>query len=305
MTKRYDRHGGLNGRSSVFLPVAVILCSGLFAPLVGAQEKPRYHWNTTPPFSITNGTFRQNVCDRHDRLFQAGGGAELGDALRGMEIRPVININQYFSLTDEGAIDEDNPGIIADILDELASRGGFTWRNSFGVLEDPGEGRTWTEMLVWATGQYDVAVDWWMTTTERMELGVTYPEGWYDSSIILAGVEKNEGRSETNLWAWLAPFDSTVWMLTLVTLIVSGLVFWGLERLDPRRQRKRVGDHKRSLKSIFYSMITFTGHLQHLPRTDIEGVLFFVGILLYAHDVRVYCQSGVFLGGKEHSRNRD
>ena len=49
-----------------------------------------------------------------------------------------------------------NPGIQAVLMDELARRAGFTWRDSFGVYVDPINNETWTELLDWATDSFVV-----------------------------------------------------------------------------------------------------------------------------------------------------
>jgi len=41
-----------------------------------------------------------------------------------------------FYLLDDGMIDEKYPGLFAEVLDEVAIRGNFTWHDSF-VLRDP------------------------------------------------------------------------------------------------------------------------------------------------------------------------
>ncbi len=39
----------------------------------------------------------------------------------------------YLSYDDETGINPENPGMAAVLLDDLAERAGFTWRDSFGI----------------------------------------------------------------------------------------------------------------------------------------------------------------------------
>lgn len=232
-----------------------------------AQEGPTLFLE---PFSSANSANRQDFCQRHDELFRNGRDElDLRHALRGKQIRSIITLTSYFNLTEDGTIDEENPGIVADLLDELATRGGFTWRDSFGVVKGPGKNRTWTDLLGWATEEFDVAADWWMKTTERMSMGIAFSEGWYDASTILVGLA---GEKEiVSLWSWLSPFDATVWICIMFTILGSAVVLASLDRLDPthpKRSKQKKTKANRKLDKLFKSAITFTGHLQHHPGTD-------------------------------------
>ena len=59
----------------------------------------------------------------------------------------------------EGRLDDDNPGILPDIMDHIAGRGKFRWRESYGVGLTPGTdgtNATFTEILSWGLDNYDV-----------------------------------------------------------------------------------------------------------------------------------------------------
>jgi hypothetical protein len=131
-----------------------------------AQEKPSLY---IPEYNF-NVTYRQNVCDRHQGYYN--GSFELRDALEGFELHSLLTMTDYFRLDKNGAINENNPGLVPNILDELAKRGGFTWRNSFAVTNGPGDILTWTDLLAWATESYDVSADWWIHSIERIRMGV-------------------------------------------------------------------------------------------------------------------------------------
>ena len=60
-------------------------------------------------------------------------------------------------------IAEQNPGLFAVILDEVAKRAGFSWRDSYAAFEPIDavldEGKTWTDLLQWQTQNFDIAME--------------------------------------------------------------------------------------------------------------------------------------------------
>ena len=71
------------------------------------------------------------------------------------------------------------PGLQAVILDEIAKRGQFTWRNSFAAVEDsPVDGTTYTDLLNWTTIHYDIMISWWLPNNERKNMGINFLEPW-------------------------------------------------------------------------------------------------------------------------------
>ncbi|KAL3942955.1 MAG: hypothetical protein SGBAC_002944 [Bacillariaceae sp.] len=194
-----------------------------------------------------NITFRQDVCDLVDAV--RSGNLTLKDSLRGRQLHVQLGAysDSYFQYSPTEGIDPVYPGIQAALLDEVARRAGFTWRESFGVFVEPVQGESFTELLVWSVGAFDLSVDWWSRNLERMSLGVAYPQEWYDSSIILIG-KKPESQQQSSAsrklkvedyWNVTKPFSWQVWATTLATVILSGLVFQILEHLNGNR-----GDRK-------------------------------------------------------------
>ena len=122
---------------------------------------------TLPPFDPIEVNHRQDFCTRYQALLDINNGAvNLTNALSGTKIHPVIQYGpgfKYFNYTPEGGIDPEYPGIVANILDYVAERANFTWRDSFAVYssDDKGPNRTWNEMIVWASDTYDLSVDKW------------------------------------------------------------------------------------------------------------------------------------------------
>jgi hypothetical protein len=40
-------------------------------------------------------------------------------------------------------------------------------------------------------------------------------------------------------WGWLAPFDRAVWIMVVVTVVISSILYWLFERLDPDTDRRK------------------------------------------------------------------
>ena len=194
-----------------------------------AQEIPTLNL----PQNSLNVTHRQSVCDRHDKYYT--GELELRDVLQGLELHTLQRAGLYLNLDPEtGAIDEEDPGLIADIMDELALRAGFTWRNSFGVTDGPAENRTWTDLLEWGVEAYDVSVDWWIHSSERLKVGIGFPAGFVDASYILISLDENDSddgssQLEKDLWSWTKPFSKNLWIAIALTVILTATIYAVLE----------------------------------------------------------------------------
>eukprot|EP00588_Corethron_pennatum_P029704 CAMPEP_0194313844 /NCGR_PEP_ID=MMETSP0171-20130528/10691_1 /TAXON_ID=218684 /ORGANISM="Corethron pennatum, Strain L29A3" /LENGTH=567 /DNA_ID=CAMNT_0039068977 /DNA_START=114 /DNA_END=1817 /DNA_ORIENTATION=- len=227
-----------------------------------AQELPNKTYQTNQ-FNTTV-TFRQNVCGIQER-YNRGEITNLENALKGTELRTVNAISQYFRLDETGALDEEYPGLTAVLLDELARLGEFAWRDTYAVTPAPIKGKTWTHLLQWTSETYDVSVDWWANSLHRMSLGVNFPTGWYDASIIMVGKKNKSSSDAFQMWAWLAPFDLWTWCLILVTIVLSGFTYCLLEIIDTDSDRDHL--HDSPLESIFLAAIAFTTHFEFKPRT--------------------------------------
>eukprot|EP00978_Attheya_sp_CCMP212_P001917 scaffold3990_cov54-Attheya_sp.AAC.5 len=225
-----------------------------------SQERPSPLYQTEQFNS--SAFFRQNVCEFQKKY--ASGGILLENALQGFELRPVLRLNQYVEFKD-GALGEEYPGLVAVILDEIASRGNFTWRNSYATLTPPIAGRTFEELLEWSTETYDISINWWDKSNNRLQRGITFPTGWYDASIIMVG-KKSLNDTSFDPWSWLDPFSISVWIMIGVTIIFSGIVYWLLENIDKKSDKR--GLDESLIENIFLSGILFTTHFEFHPRTD-------------------------------------
>ena len=236
------------------------------------QETP---YAIVPTFDRTV-SYRTNVCDRQLQLYN--GTLVLPDALRGLNL--TVSITNYvsgiervfFSLDPTtNKIDETNPGVFALILDELAIRAGFTWRNSFIPL-DPftalnDANQTWTDVLRWATDTFDISMDRWAHTVDRLDIPVSFPVAWYDNSIILGEIVQpvSKTNKEFNLWNFLDPFHGGLWLTLVCTIVATGLVYYVLELWNHNSDEPDLECNP--IISIFYAAVTYTGHYELNPQT--------------------------------------
>ena len=157
-------------------------------------------------------------------------------------------------------------------MDELARRGNFEWRNSFGTSVAPYGNHTWTDLLAWGVETYDMNIDWWAQNVDRMNMGVAFLEEWYDSSIILIRRKPEETVSnDINFWNWLKPYDGTVWALTIITIILSAVVYQWLEYLSKERNGRTLWEW--STENLYKGFLGFTQEYQFEPVT-FEGRIF-------------------------------
>ncbi len=121
------------------------------------------------PFNTTI-SYRQNFCDLQQKFHN--GEIDLRTALTDRKIN--LNIaydSSVINFLEDGSIDPLNPGVMIEVLDEIARRGGFSWIDSFVYGQAPPADKSWTDLLQWSIGTYDGSVNWWFTTPERVALG--------------------------------------------------------------------------------------------------------------------------------------
>lgn len=265
-------------RSSLRKPfrVAQLLLLLLWVSVTSGQETPFVSVNKFD----RSTSYRTNVCDRQRLLWNNS--LELPDALQGLDLTVAITDynfgtpeDAFFSLDNERRIrhyQSDYPGIFCVVLDEVARRAGFTWRNSFAVYEplDPATdgNKTWTDILEWAVDTFDISMEKWGRSADRLAMGIAFPAGWYDSSITLVERfdESTQYKRVVDLWSFLKPFSSSVWIAICGAIIFSGLLYWGLEKLNTNADSRALDE--KPIASIFYAATTFTGHFDFQPNTN-------------------------------------
>jgi hypothetical protein len=110
----------------------------------------------------------------------------------------------------------------------------------------------------------------WGRSISRAELGVSFPAGWWDSSIVLAE-RVQESKREVNLWSFLAPVRTTVWLTIGATIVYTGQLYWSLEYLDVNADERNLED--KPMPSVFYAALVFVGNLEFRPKTDPARIL--------------------------------
>jgi len=267
-----------------YLPIIYCMSITIFSSTsVNSQQTKPNKALVTPQFDDSR-TFRQDIC--HVASSQGAGKGTFKNDLMGLSLNVWLFDDQYSS------IDNDNPGIVQSILDELARRGNFTWRDSFVVdtfdFNNP-QNRTFTDLALWATNTYDIVGTWLVETVERGALGITYPIGWYDSSIILVGSKRRNRMltNEFNLLALSRPFTNGVWIVLVATLIITGLFLVGFDVGSKAWKGGFAGlKELRITNNILASFLTFTGHVElNIDRPSIliaTWSLSFITILIVA-----------------------
>lgn len=243
-----------------------------------AQEKPfvtlpRFQHGFIPPNHNTS-IFRTNVCQRQQLLYE--GKIDLRTALNGLNLSVAItnyqipNENYFFTLSPTGGIKEEDPGLFVVILDEIARRAGFKWRNTYSAI-DPLDSaidgnRTWSDLLRWELDHFDISADYWGRSTERMAQGVSFPKGWYDGNVVLVQSVARYQTDNVSFWSFLLPFDRYVWVSIVGAIIFTGLMYVVLERLNTESDEREL--EGRPWVSIFIASLTFTGHFEFRPNTN-------------------------------------
>jgi Ligand-gated ion channel len=264
--------------SSLAILLSLLILSSITIFTTYAQESPSIFVDKFD----TSQSYRTNVCERQ-RLV-SNGSIAFSDALRGLNLTVVITDYQtgtvddaFFSLKD-GKIQALYPGLLAVILDEVASRAGFSWRNTFATVSplDPinDVNKTWTDILLWGVEVFDISAEVWGKSAARMSKGVSFPMGWYDSSLVLVeNFRPGQSREVVNLWGFLNPFDYTVWLSICGFIVLTGLTYWLLEYLDVNTDESHVLENP--IGNIYRAATTTTGHFGFEPSTHSARILGF------------------------------
>lgn len=221
-------------------------------------------------------SYRQKVCDR----YVSDGSTELQHALSGLALRPILTVGKFFHYNTDAdddavvGIDTEDPGLAVLILDELATRANFTWRESFAVSYGPRLNQTWTEMLIEHTEVFDISVDYWDKSSERLNKGVAFLDRWFDGSMIL--VEKiipPEDKDQVNYTNYLRPFTTNVWLAVLLTIMVSALIYQLLEYLAHERDDRSFWQWYKD--NLFLSSMNFSQNHMYEPVSSASRIFGF------------------------------
>lgn len=244
-------------------------------------------------------SYRQNFCEIQKKIDNEE--LVVSSALEGLNVHVALATDTDFvKVKGEGKdryFDDDDPGILVEILDLVAKQGNFSWRDTFVFIDPPENGTLWSDLLFWEIDTYDVSANWWYETVERIGRGATFPATWYDATMIIIAKDNNPISRNSILGeiAWFKPFTAGVWGAIFVTLLISGLVIFFLQELfSPSASN---GDEQISggnlLSSatthIHRSFITFTlqagggDEISHPGRLHSLSLGFFSMLLLSAY----------------------
>lgn len=138
-------------------------------------------------------SFRQDFCNL---TLHSSNMSNVGNLVQGVAMNTVILLGEFikFDNGDHDNFDNDNeqmrrmtlnpnyPGLVARLMDKICLRAGCSWRNNYSIIGAMPPNTTWSELLIWTTETYDISVEWWMRSTERMRHGAAFIEPWYVSS---------------------------------------------------------------------------------------------------------------------------
>ncbi|CAJ1956915.1 unnamed protein product [Cylindrotheca closterium] len=216
------------------LPLLWLFVGVITLPMVVTNAQAPFY--TTPQFSNVN--HRTNVCDRFAAY--ANGQLEIRDALSGLQLSVGV-VDQpnplYFNLHRNNiTINDQFPGIFVEILDELARRGNFTWRETYARILPPNMTQkfdaTWTDVLVDSVERYDISFAEWVHTHERRRRGVHFPVGWYDTSTIFIRNTREGIKNEFNFNSWTRPLHWSLWALFALGFLYNRTMLWILDKIE-------------------------------------------------------------------------
>ena len=251
----------------------------LFITILGTAPSKALARTYEPEFDLPDLPFdyeydkRGRWCDKQESL--NNGTITMKKALKGETINVVLPLGSNyinFQKEDEGGtINPNDPGLLINLLNEVAARGEFEWNFVF-VDYNPiykSEDHSLTDFLVWAVDNFDVVVDWWLQLPSRVELGLSFPRGWYDGSIIVVG-RKKDVNNRFSAFSWKGPFSNQVWILLIVTLLVTGILCYVIENgfAIPKLKFNELSVFITDITDhIYMSMIVFTGHMNLKTKT--------------------------------------
>jgi len=236
------------------------LCVISLLQKINGQQRPSFDTKTY----AENVTHRSNFCSIHSSFNTNK--SDLRVLLQGKNIS--IALFDY-QLNANGVIDDINPDISIRILDELAKRAGFEYRNSYGVLDRPAGNETFTSTLYWARNTYDLIGEWYSRSIERIENGVIYTDGWYDASLIIV-TKKEKEENLFSFFAFLEPFTNGLWAFILLTTLLSGVVYYAIDLIDSTLQSKEMDTN--FVGNLYEMLLTMVGHNHQEPKSTVAYI---------------------------------
>jgi hypothetical protein len=213
-------------------------------------------------------------------------------ALEGKEVHVLLtDYHNYTNYNEVTGLDNDYPGMFPRILDEMAGRGNFTWRQSFGIVTDQSfksfeqhSNKTYTDLLHWGTQNYDIYVGDWDVTSTRINLGIAFTSQVLETAVIMIrNVDTNGEKVAIDWFFFIYPFHPYVWLVFILQLIVSGFVYQYLEYLavDKDQAVHKQSFRERMIENQHKTCLSFFGFSEWAP-TSAAGRVFILSNFLWA-----------------------
>lgn len=243
-------------------------------------------------------SYRQDFCARYQEMAKKGDGFSLKDALSGSKLSVLIEPDDYFRYDNETGIDPEYPGINALVLDYMAEKGNFTWRDSFGLtswdLYESSNMSTiqeWVEMLV---ERYDVVSGYWTPSPKRMNAGIDFVDGFYDGTLIMTRI--NDGAEYKIDWfSFTRPFEPKVWYMIIAVIIFSSICHRLIEQFGGSYD-SNVTFRTWAMTNLYLSFINATGNYEYQPKSlggRIFGVFFALWGLLLTGNYKLHSDPSI------------
>lgn len=257
----------------LFLLLSLLLASASSSDLVAPIDREQ--------LSPGNISYRNNLCER--QLLVDNGTLALPLALSNLDIS--VHLMQWTPLhvrhsNVDGSLDKDNPGILVNVMDRIATRGDFSWRDSFGVGLTPGNANnnaTFSEILDWALETYDVSVGEWRNSVGRKGAGFVFPLGIADASIVMV---QKASATTFDPFLYLKTFTWWVWLAILATYIVSAFFYRFINAHGEGEYIDR-STYLRKRDVLYDSFMTLNQHNQFTPQS-MAGRLFTFSINFFS-----------------------
>lgn len=242
--------------------------------------------------NTTGVSFRTDFCNLNLTDQINDGSVNLRSALKGLNLTVQMSYDpsyvNYLNKEDENGfkfIDPDDPGILINIMDEVARKAEFSWRDSWHWMKPPSGNITWTELFVESTNTFDIYAGWAYESINRIDLGLAFPAGWYTGDLIIIARDPDEltfGGNTFILFNWCLPFTFSVWGTLVLTIIMTGLVAVLLQdkpcKKDDKIETSAITKGETGSLIISYllkSFGAFTGSFELFPNTYAGYILTF------------------------------
>jgi len=237
------------------------------------------------PSLFTNETFishRQNFCPLHSLVESST--INRRDVFKGTQLN--VALFRYQINKETGAINDNSMGMGIRIMDELAKRAGFTWRDSYGTIESPSGNKTWDSVMIEGISSYDILGDWYLRVPSRLANGIVFPEGWYDGSLIMVR-KVGKMTDKFHFLSFFKPFSWYVWLVTLLTIFFSAVFYFLIDQMDSRVKNRNL---EASLKDdIFRASFYLTGHFEQQPQSSSTKLIAFSMGFMFFMESHGFC----------------